>query len=120
MLTDSEVKRLLDIANAGVNKGEIAAARRIYEGILAGRPDHVPTLVSSALSRIAAGEYAEAEALLKDRVLADHPDDADALVYLGLSMHLSGRCDEALEVFARIPEGTPAKTLADNLVASDR
>lgn len=35
MLTAKEVTRLLDIANAGVNKGQIALARKVYEGILA-------------------------------------------------------------------------------------
>ena len=33
MLTTQEVARLLDIANAGINKGEITAARKVYEGI---------------------------------------------------------------------------------------
>ena len=57
MLTASEITRLLDVANAGVQRGEVALARKVYQGILAGHPDHVPTLVSLAMSHIAVGQY---------------------------------------------------------------
>lgn len=117
MLTASEISRLLDIANAGLHRGEIALARQVYDGILAGHPGHVPTLVSYALSHIAVGEYEKADALLREKVLSDHPDDPDALVYLGLSAFLSERKDEAREYFARIPEGAGARHLADQLAA---
>ena len=113
MLTDKEVVRLLDIANAGVNRGQVALARRVYEGILAERPDHAPTLISLALSHIAVGEYAEADAVLKDRVLAANPADADALAYLGLSAALSDRKDEAREILAQVPlEGAAGEMAA--------
>ena len=97
MLTNAEVTRLLDVANAGINKGQIALARTVYEGILAGRPDHAPTLISLALSHIAVSDFERADEILRDKVLAANPDDADALVYLGLSAKLAGRADEAAE-----------------------
>ena len=112
MLTEHEVKRLLDAANAGLHKGEVAAARTIYEGILAGRPGHAPALISLALSHIAVGECEQAEAILRERVLAANPDDADALAYLGLALSISGRAEEAEAVFASIPEGTAARKMA--------
>ena len=116
MLTDSEVQRLLDIANAGVQKGLIAQARRVYEGILVNRPEHVPTLISLAMSKMAVGEYAEAEATLREKVLTDHPEDADALAYLGLNAFLAGRPDEARGILEQVPAGTPAGTMAQNLL----
>lgn len=94
MLTAKEVTRLLDIANAGVNKGQIALARKVYEGILAGRPDHAPTLISLALSHVAVSEYDRAEEILR-RILDVNPEDADALAYLGLAAKLAGRDSEA-------------------------
>ena len=100
MLTNAEVTRLLDVANAGINKGQIALARTVYEGILAGRPDHAPTLISLALSHIAVSDF----------------DDADALVYLGLSAKLAGRADEAAEILGRVPAGTTAGELAARLL----
>ena len=80
MLTNAEVTRLLDVANAGINKGQIALARTVYEGILAGRPNHAPTLISLALSHIAVSDFEHADEILRDKVLAANPDDADALV----------------------------------------
>lgn len=115
MLTAAEITRLLDIANAGVNHGQIALARKIYAGILEGHPDHAPTKISFALSRIAVGEYDAAEAELKS-VLEKDPEDADALAYLGLSALLAGRRDEAEEILKRVPEGAAAHALAASLL----
>lgn len=115
MLTAPEITRLLDIANAGVNKGQIALARRIYEGILEGHPDHAPTKISLALSRIAVGEYAAADEALQS-VLAKNAEDWDALAYLGLSAKLAGREEEAEALLNRIPESAPAHALAKSLL----
>ena len=82
MLTDSQIARLLDIANAGCHKGLVLQARTIYEGVLGVRPGHVPALIGQALSHIVIGEYDQAEKLLRDGVLSEHPDDADAKVKL--------------------------------------
>ena len=116
MLTNAEVTRLLDVANAGINKGQVALARTVYEGILAGRPDHAPTLISLALSHIAVSDFERADEILRDKVLAANPYDADALVYLGLSAKLAGRADEAAEILGRVPEGTTAGELAARLL----
>ena len=78
MLTDSQIARLLDIANAGCHKGMVLEARTIYDGVLALRPGHVPALIGQALSHVVIGEYDKAETLLRNGVLADHPDDPDA------------------------------------------
>ena len=116
MLTNAEVTRLLDIANAGVQKGQVALARTVYNGILECRPDHIPTLISLAMSQMAVGEYADAEATLGDKVLAGHPEDADALAYLGLNAYLAGRVDEARDILLKVPAGTTAGTMAQNLL----
>ncbi len=115
MLTDAEVKRLLDVANAGVNKGEVALARQIFDGILACRPNHVPTKISRALSFTVVGAYDEARAILGD-VLAEHPDDADALVYLGLTEKCAGNEEAAREALNRVPADGSAGRLAQNLL----
>ena len=108
MLTNAEVSRLLDIANAGVQKGLVAPARTVYNGILEGRPDHIPTLISLAMSHLAVGEYTEAETILRDKVLTQNPEDPDGLAYLGLNAFLAGRKEEAAEILVKVPEGTPA------------
>ena len=113
MLTKEQIARLLDIANAGCHKGMVAAARAVYEGVLAVKPGHVPALIGQALSHIVTGEYAEAEEKLS-ALIAQYPDDDDAKAALGLSFFLSGKKDEAKEVLAplRGGDGNAAKLAA--------
>lgn len=116
MLTEKEVARLLDAANAGVNRGEITLARRVYDGILATHPNHTGAQLGKALSFIAVAQYPQADALLKT-VLERLPDDPDALVYLGLSAVLSDRKDEARDYLEKVPENAPgAYSLARSLL----
>lgn len=104
MLTDSQIARLLDIANAGCHKGMVLEARTIYDGVLAVHPKHVPALIGQALSHIVIGEYEEAEKQLRDSVLSEHPEDADARATLGLCLCLADKKDEAREILAPLSE----------------
>ena len=117
MLTDSQITRLLDIANAGCHKGMVLEARTIYDGVLAVRPGHIPALVGQALSHIVIGEYDQAEKLLRDGVLSVHPDDDDAEGMLGLCLCLSGKKDEAQDILLPLSEKqTPSAALARSLL----
>jgi hypothetical protein len=117
MLSDVQVQRLLDIANAGCQKGFIVEARAIYDGVLAVKPGFAPALIGKAFSYVVVNGFDEAEHLLKDEVLAVNPEDADALSILGLCLALAGRKDEAKEILAPLASGTsPAATLANSLL----
>ena len=122
MLTDSQIARLLDIANAGCHKGLVLQARTIYEGVLSVRPGHVPALIGQALSHIVIGEYEQAEKLLRDGVLSEHPDDADAGVMLGLCLCLADKKDEAAALLRPLADGEGgsaelARSLLENMNA---
>lgn len=118
MLTDSQIVRLLDIANAGCHKGLVLEARTIYNGVLADRPGHVPALIGQALSHIVIGEYAQAEEILRNQVLSDHPDDADGRAMLGLCLCLADRKDEAKNILEGLADGeTGTAELARSLLA---
>lgn len=104
MLTDSQIVRLLDIANAGCHKGMVMEARTIYEGILAVRPGHAPALIGRALSHIVIGEYGQAETILRSEVLSENPDDAEGRVMLGLCLFLADKKDEAEEILQPLAE----------------
>ena len=104
MLTDSQIVRLLDIANAGCHKGMVMEARTIYEGILAVLPGHAPALIGRALSHIVIGEYGQAETILRSEVLSENPDDAEGRVMLGLCLFLADRKDEAEEILQPLAE----------------
>ncbi|WP_294486036.1 tetratricopeptide repeat protein [uncultured Mailhella sp.] len=123
MLTDSQITRLLDIANAGCHKGLVLQARAIYDGVLAVRPGHVPALIGQALSHIVIGEYDEAEKLLCDGVLSEHPDDADAKAMLGLCLCLADKKEEARAVLSPLVENGGqnaelARSLLENMDAA--
>ena len=123
MLTESQITRLLDIANAGCHKGLVLQARAIYDGVLAVRPGHVPALIGQALSHIVIGEYDEAENLLCDGVLSEHPDDADARAVLGLCLCLADKKEEARAVLSPLAENGGqnaelARSLLENMDAA--
>ncbi|MBR5998029.1 MAG: tetratricopeptide repeat protein [Deltaproteobacteria bacterium] len=117
MLSDAQVQRLLDIANAGCQKGFVGEARAIYDGVLAVKPGFVPAVIGKAFSHVVVDSFEEAERLLREEVLASHPEDADALSILGLCLALAGRKDEARQILTPLASGTsPAATLADSLL----
>ena len=121
MLTDSQIVRLLDIANAGCHKGMVMEARTIYEGILAVLPGHAPALIGRALSHIVIGEYGQAETILRSEVLSENPDDAEGRVMLGLCLFLADKKDEAEEILQPLAEEEHSSAeLANSLVEQIR
>jgi hypothetical protein len=52
MLTNQQIRRLLDIGYAACHTGSIEQARTIMEGVLADRPGHVSALVGLAYSHL--------------------------------------------------------------------
>ncbi|MDR2934629.1 MAG: tetratricopeptide repeat protein [Candidatus Adiutrix sp.] len=112
MISDAQFRRLLDLGLAGVHLGRPAQARALLEGLLAYKPGHAPTLLGLALTHTAVNEFAPAEAILRNEVLAKNPDDPEALAILGLTLALAGRTAEASAALERIPGDSPAKGLA--------
>ena len=52
MLSDTQISRLLDVANAACHGGNVVDARAMYAGVLALRPGFAPALMGKALSHI--------------------------------------------------------------------
>ena len=75
MLSDTQISRLLDVANAACHGGNVVDARAMYAGVLALRPGFAPALMGKALSHIVVDDFDEAERLLKEEVLAALPED---------------------------------------------
>ncbi len=94
MLSEYQIQRLLDTANAGCHKGLPVAARIVYESILILKPGFPPAVIGQALSHIVVDEFIQAEEILED-YLQSNPDDADAQVFLGLSYMFSNKDKEA-------------------------
>lgn len=121
MFTDAEIKRLLDVANAGCHRGHVADARAIYEGVVALKPGFAPARIGQAFSHLVVDEFAEAERILGDEVLAATPDDAEARALLGLCYLLSGRGEEAEKALRTAAEDAgPGGVMARELLAQAR
>ena len=80
MLSDTQISRLLDVANAACHGGNVVDARAMYAGVLALRPGFAPALMGKALSHIVVDDFDEAERLLKDEVLAAMPEDEAEMI----------------------------------------
>ena len=116
MLSESQISRLLDIANAACHKGNAADARVIYDGVLALRPGFVPARIGMALSHIVVNEFEKSEELLK-AVLEERADDADAQAMLGLCYVLADRREEAEALLTPLAESQePTAELAASLL----
>ena len=63
MLSDTQISRLLDVANAACHGGNVVDARAMYAGVLALRPGFAPALMGKALSHIVVDDFDEAERL---------------------------------------------------------
>ena len=121
MLSDAQISRLLDVANAACHTGNVADARVIYEGVLALKPAFAPALVGKALSHVVVDDFDEAERILKEEVLSVRPDDPEGLAVLGLSRLLARRYDEAVDVLAPLAGGEGlAAALAAGLLEKAR
>ena len=111
MLSDTQISRLLDVANAACHGGNVVDARAMYAGVLALRPGFAPALMGKALSHIVVDDFDGALTLL-DKVLAANAADADALAMRGLACMLAGRREEAEQAFAGIPQDCAAAAMA--------
>lgn len=114
----------LRIANALLKAKDRPGARRVLEEARRGFPDDgrirvrfeeihidVPGLLSKALVSSASGRFDEAIALL-DRILAQEPENVNALVSRGIALRRAGRADEALASLDAALQRQPSNTAA--------
>lgn len=73
MLSDVQISRLLDVANAACHGGNVVDARAMYAGVLApARSGFAPALMGKALSHIVVDDFDEAERLPERRSAGRH------------------------------------------------
>ncbi|MDR1309672.1 MAG: tetratricopeptide repeat protein [Deltaproteobacteria bacterium] len=102
MISKAQFSLLLDVALAATHRGLAADGRAILEGLLAWNPGYRPALIGLAFNHAAVDDFARAEAILRNDVLAQDPDDAQAQAMLGLTLRLAGRADEAIAILAEL------------------
>lgn len=124
MLLQSEITRLLDVANAACHHGRALEARIILAGILSAKPDHIPAMLGLVFSHIVVDDFFTAEKILLEQILAQSPDDADAKAMLGFVYSLTKRPEEARAILLPLAEADSdvvneqIKTMAKDLLAT--
>lgn len=121
MLTTAQIQLLLEISLAGSRTGQVLAARDICAAILIVKPDFAPARIALAFSHIVVDEFDEACTILYG-ILQTAPDDADALIMLGLAETLANNSGEARKALTRVRagstvEGDPRALIASTLLA---
>jgi len=91
----------------------IEADRNTRLGAVTGSPQGVLRILQEALDQHNCGQLADAISTYNG-VLAVHPNQFDALHYLGVALAQSGRCQEALALLAKAIEIQPTNGVVHN------
>lgn len=100
---DEHVRSLAERANSHARRGELAAARGLYEQILGIDPRHPEALSFLATAALQSGDLSRGIALLEQGVAA-HPRHANLQKNLGIAYRAAGSREAALAAFRRAVE----------------
>ncbi|CAK0781504.1 conserved hypothetical protein [Gammaproteobacteria bacterium] len=89
------VRRVGEIGLLAAGHGEIEAAHRIFDGMVAIRPDSEYPWIGKAIAELQAGRVTEASRLLRDEALKRNPKSLEAQAFLGLALTRAGFASEA-------------------------
>ncbi len=103
MEISSDVIQLLSqIGYLACLKGDTANGQMIMDSVEMNSDSHPSAMIGVAISRIYAGQYAEAASTLKNKVLNVEPDNMTAKTFLGIALTESGETEEAFSLFRDI------------------
>ena len=100
---DRDAMRLIaEIGFIGIESGQAAAARAIFESMLVLRPDSPLPHIGLAMAHLAAERPLDAVRGLRDEGLKQHPGDQELTTFLGLALQAAGQNAEAQKVLATV------------------
>lgn len=99
-----DVALRLFLARKLVDEQQFAAARQQFDEVLKREPGHTDALYAQGLLALQMGDYAQAEASLK-QLIAQKRRVNEARYYLGQAAALQGKFDLALDYYAMIERG---------------
>lgn len=108
---EERVRLIVERAGAHAQRGELAAARNLYEEVLGIDPVHPEALNFIAVIALQSGDAHHGIELL-ERGVAAHPSDANLLKNLGLACRAGGMPADALKAFAAAIALKPNFTVA--------
>jgi len=114
----ADLQLLAEIGLSTAVKGDVEAARPIFEALAIWRPDHPIATIGMALAYVSDGEYDAAIDLLKP-VLKAEPSSSEVAAVLLIALALAGRIPEAREVRKTLLNGAdgPGKMIALRLAS---
>lgn len=103
MNISSDVIQLLSqVGYLACLKGDVANGQMIMDSVEMNSDSHPSAMIGVAISRIYAGQYAEAANTLRNKVLTIEPDNLTAKTFLGIALSESGETEEAFTLFREI------------------
>ncbi|NKI94064.1 tetratricopeptide repeat protein [Rhizobacter sp. SG703] len=123
VLAKDDMRLLADIGFLAAMAADPARADAIFSGLRVLAPTSACPYVGIAMTRIAMRRADEAVRLLRDEALAKVPDDDhDIRLFLGMSLLVAGKHDEARRVLERVvadaPQGANARITAQEVLQS--
>jgi hypothetical protein len=106
------MRTLMEIGVAASAGGLFNQANAIFEGMGAMRPDSEGPGIGLAIARLNARNFDEAAQILRDKVLAKHPQSIEAKMFLGLALRLGGRNAECDNIIKELAASSDAKAQA--------
>ena len=102
-IVSSDLLQLLnEIGYVATGRGRKEDARKIYDGIIAARPESEWPLISSAFSKIALGEFTDATKLLIEKATSINPQNPMISAMYGFLLYSVGRKSESRLILDKI------------------
>ena len=118
-ISTDDLKILMEAGFLAANGGMTKHAQKIFEGVLAVRPDSEYAYIGQAVTLLAANQHDDAIKILRDEALRINPDCLQAKMILAMTLKMAGRggeCDRVVDQLHRSGDNA-AKEFANSLFA---
>ncbi|UPA28772.1 MAG: HrpB1 family type III secretion system apparatus protein [Verrucomicrobiota bacterium] len=96
---------LVDIGYVATGCGRKKTAERIFEGVLAARPENEYVYIAYAFMHMVFGEYTAASKLLVEGALHVNPESEMAKAFYGFMLHQVGQRSQSHAVLEEVSAG---------------
>ncbi|MEI6413241.1 MAG: tetratricopeptide repeat protein [Pseudomonadota bacterium] len=101
------VRRIGEVGFLAAGHGQVEAAHRIFDGLVAIRPDSEYPWIGKAIAELQVGRETEALRLLRDEAIKRNPHSPEAQVFVGLALKRAGRGSEAEATLQAVSKAHP-------------
>ncbi|HRJ54060.1 MAG TPA: tetratricopeptide repeat protein [Candidatus Thiothrix moscowensis] len=103
MQVNNELLQLLsEVSYLACFKGDMQRSQVIMDGVDALGGEQIPVKMGVAITKVYAGDYAQAIVILRDQILVREPEHMSAKCFLGIALSQTGSADEAKNLFEEV------------------